>query len=41
LLNLHLIDLALLQSLGAFHDLWPEEGSETAMMDESEDWAEF
>jgi DNA-binding MarR family transcriptional regulator len=41
LLNLHLIDLALLQSLGAFHDLWPEEGSESAMMDESEDWAEF
>jgi hypothetical protein len=41
LLNLHLIDLALLQSLGAFHDLWSEEGSETAMMDESEDWAEF
>jgi DNA-binding MarR family transcriptional regulator len=41
LLNLHLIDLALLQSLGAFHDLWPEEGSESTMMDESEDWAEF
>jgi DNA-binding MarR family transcriptional regulator len=41
LLNLQLIGLALLQSLGAFHDLWPKKGSESAMMDESEDWAEF
>ncbi len=26
LINLHLTDLALLQSLGAFHEWWPEEG---------------
>jgi DNA-binding MarR family transcriptional regulator len=41
LLNLHLIDLALLHSLDAFHYWWPEEGSEDAMMSKSDDRAEI
>ncbi len=41
LINLHLIDLALLQSLGAFQEWSPIEGHDEVEVGEGEEWAEF
>ncbi len=41
LLNLHLIDLALLQSSGALQDLWSGEGHDEGGASEGEGWAEL
>ncbi len=41
LLNLHLIDLALLQSFGALYDWWSWEGHDEGGTSEGEGWAEF